>query len=221
MVQKAVMIGWAMTGGQDRAAAVRRVILAAAVRVAPVRKVLAATVTPRLKTGALRRPGRRRMSARPGSRVRPGSLIPNPLVRAPGAEPVRLDAILAGRSTVLTARQPEGGLTDLCDRYGIQLLRVRPETTPGEPAWPCSPGARQPDRWIEVRLAGGELSGPMRALIADPALAVLVRPDRVIAAAAAGCRLPVVPWPIWPHLKARPSASAHATRPDPSGQTGR
>ncbi len=221
MVKKAVMIGWAMTGGQDRAAAVRRVALAAAVRVAPVRDALAATATPRLKTGALRRPARQRMSARPGSRVRPGSLIPNPLVRAPGAEPVRLDAILAGRTTVLTARQPEGALTELCDRYGIQLLRVRPETTPDEPAWPCSSGARQPDRWIEVRLAGGELSGPMRALVADPALAVLVRPDRVIAAAAAGCQPPVVPWPIRPHLKARPSASAHATRPDPAGQTGR
>jgi 3-(3-hydroxy-phenyl)propionate hydroxylase len=221
MVKKAVMIGWAMTGGQDRAAVVRRVALAAAVRVAPVREALAATATPRLKTGALRRPGRRGMSARLGSRVRPGSLIPNPLVRAPGAEPVRLDAILAGRSTVLTARQPEGALTDLCDRYGIQLLRIRPEPTPDEPAWPCSPGARQPDRWIEVRLAGGEPSGTMRALVADPALAVLVRPDHVIAAAAARCRLPVVPWPIRPYLKARPSASANATRPDPAGQTGR
>jgi 3-(3-hydroxy-phenyl)propionate hydroxylase len=198
MVKKAVMIGWAMTGGQDGAAAVRRVALAAAVRVAPVRDALAATATPRLKTGALRGPGRQRMPARPGSWVRPGSLIPNPLVRAPGASPVRLDAILAGRTTVLTARQPEGALTELCDRYGIQLLRVRFETTPDEPAGPCSP-ARQPDRWIEVRLAGGELSGPMRALVANPALAVLVRPDRVIAAAAAGCRPPVVPWPIRPH----------------------
>jgi 3-(3-hydroxy-phenyl)propionate hydroxylase len=205
MVKKAVMIGWAMTGGQDRAAAVRRVALAAAVRVAPVRGALAATATPRLKTGALRRPGRGRMPIRPGPRVRPGSLIPNPLVRAPAATPVRLDAILAGRTTVLTARQPEAALTDLCDRYGIQLLRVRPENTPDEPARRGSPPASRPDHWIEVRLAGGEPSGPMRALIARPGLAILVRPDRVIAAAASGRRLPVVPWPIRPHPWARPS----------------
>ena len=220
MVKKAVMIGWAMTGGQDRAAAVRRVALAAAVRVAPVRGALAATATPRLKTGALRRPGRWRMPVRRGPRVRPGSLIPNPLVRAPAAVPVRLDAILAGRTTVLTARQPEAALTDLCDRYGIQLLRVRPENTPDEPARRGSPPASQPDRWIEVRLAGGEPSGPMRALIARPGLAILVRPDRVIAAAAAGRRLPVVPWPIMA-IRGRVPASAHAICPDPAGQPGR
>ncbi|HSZ43924.1 MAG TPA: bifunctional 3-(3-hydroxy-phenyl)propionate/3-hydroxycinnamic acid hydroxylase, partial [Streptosporangiaceae bacterium] len=220
MVKKAVMIGWAMTGGQDRAAAVRRVALAAAVRVAPVRGALAATATPRLKTGALRRPGRWRMPVRPGPRVRPGSLIPNPLVRVPAAVPVRLDAILAGRTTVLTARQPEATLTDLCDRYGIQLLRVRPENTPDESARRGSPRASQPDRWIEVRLAGGEPSGPMRALIARPGLAILVRPDRVIAAAAAGRRLPVVPWPIMA-TRGRVPASAHAICPDPAGQPGR
>ena len=79
------------------------------------------------------------------------------------------------------------------------------ENTPDEPARRGSPPASQPDHWIEVRLAGGDASGPMRALIARPGLAILVRPDRVIAAAAAGRRLPVVPWPIRPHPWARPS----------------
>ena len=213
------MIGWAMTGGQDRAAAVRRVALAAAVRVAPVRDALAATATPRLKAGALR-PGAGRVPVRPGS-LRPGSLIPNPLVRVPAAAPARLDAVLAGRTTVLTARLPEGALADLCVRYGIQLVRVRAGTAPAEPVRPASAAASQPGRWIEVRLAGGEPSGPMRALVADPALAILVRPDRVIAAVAAGGRLPVVPWPIRPHTEAQPAASAHAVRPDRAGQTSR
>jgi 3-(3-hydroxy-phenyl)propionate hydroxylase len=219
MVKKAVMIGWAMTGGQDRAAAVRRVAIAAAVRVAPVRDALAATATPRLKSGALR-PGSGRVPVRPGSRVRPGSLIPNPLIRLPGAAPVRLDAILAGRTTLLTARQPEGALTHLCDRYGIQLLRVRAGTAPDEHARPCSPAAGQSGRWTEVRLAGSEPTGPMRALVADPALAILVRPDRVIAAAVAGRRLPAVPWPITPHIEAPLAASAHSVRPDRAGQSG-
>jgi 3-(3-hydroxy-phenyl)propionate hydroxylase len=223
MVKKAVMIGWAMTGGQDRAAAVRRVALAAAVRVAPVRNALAATATPRLKTGALR-PAARRVPFLPRFPVRPGGLIPNPLVGMAGAAPVRLNAILAGRTTMLTARQPEGALADLCDRYSIQLLRVRARTAPEEPVRPGSPVAgqpgRKPDRWIEVRLAG-EPPGPIRTLLADPELAILVRPDRVIAAAAARRRLPVVPWPIRPHTGAQPAVSAHAVRPDHAGQTGR
>ena len=221
MVKKAVMIGWAMTGGQDRAAALRRVALAAAVRIAPVRDALAATATPRLKTGALLRPGTGHVPVRRVSRVRPGRLIPNPLVGVSGAAPVRLDAILAGRTTMLTTRQPERALADMCDRYGIQLLRVRPQAAPDEPARLCSPAARQPDRWIEVRLAGGEPSGPMRALVAQPGLAILVRPDRVIAAAATRRRLPVVPWPIRPRPAARPGASVRAIRPDLSGHTGR
>ena len=67
MVKKAVMIGWAMTGGQDRAAAVRRVALAAAVRVAPVREAIASTATPRLKAGALQHG-----AGRPGQAGGPG-----------------------------------------------------------------------------------------------------------------------------------------------------
>ena len=223
MVKKAVMIGWAMTGGQDRAAAVRRVALAAAVRITPVRDVVAATATPRLKAGALQ-PGTGRVPARPGSRVRPGSLIPNPLVCEPGAAPRRLDAILAGRTTVLTARQPEAALADLCDQYGMQLLRIDIGTAPHEPVRPGSPVAghpgRPPDRWIEVRLDGGDLSCPIRALLADPGLAIVVRPDRVIAAAAARRQLPVVPWPIRPHAGARPAASAQTIRPEPAEQAG-
>jgi len=216
MVKKAVMIGWAMTGGQDRAAAVRRVALAAAVRIPPVRDALAATATPRLKVGALQR-GTWRMPGRPGSRVRPGSLIPNPLVLVPGAAPVRLDTLLAGRITMLITREPEAALADLCDRYGIQLLRVRAATAPDDPARPGSPAARQPGRaprrWIEVRLVGGEPTGPMQAMLARPALSVLVRPDRVIAATADGHRLPAVPWPIRPHTTAQPKAIAPGSQP--------
>ena len=52
MVKKAVRVGWAMTGGQDRAAAIRRIALAAAIRSERIRQALASTATPRLKTGA-------------------------------------------------------------------------------------------------------------------------------------------------------------------------
>ena len=52
MVKKAVRVGWAMTGGQDRAAAVRRIALAAAVRSERIRDAIASTATPRLTAGA-------------------------------------------------------------------------------------------------------------------------------------------------------------------------
>ena len=46
MIKKAIRIGWAMTGGQDRAAAVRRIALAAAVRSARARDAIASTADP-------------------------------------------------------------------------------------------------------------------------------------------------------------------------------
>ena len=57
--------------------------------------------------------------------LRPGSLIPNPLVSASGSPPARLDAILAGRAAVLTARQPDAELADHCRRRGMVLVRIR------------------------------------------------------------------------------------------------
>jgi 3-(3-hydroxy-phenyl)propionate hydroxylase len=164
------------------------------------------------------------MPLRPGRRIRPGSLIPNPPVCVPGAGSVRLDAILAGRTTMLTARQPEEALADMSDRYGIQLLRIRSGIAPDEPARSGSPAAREPDRapdrWLDVWLAEGESSGAVQALVADPSLAILVRPDRVIAAVAAGRPLPVVPWSIQPLAGARPAARKHAIVPDPAGSAG-
>jgi 3-(3-hydroxy-phenyl)propionate hydroxylase len=185
MVKKAVRIGWAMTGGQDRAAAVRRAALAAAVRSERIRGALASTATPRLKAGALQ-PGPRRLRPRRRPGPRAGGLIPNPLVRVADGEPVRLDTVLAGRTAVLTARRPEAALQDLCRRHGLRLIRV----SAGSGSGPVPAGAG----WTEARLAGGEPPAVRHALTADPALAVVVRPDRVVAAVAPGRRLPRLPW---------------------------
>jgi 3-(3-hydroxy-phenyl)propionate hydroxylase len=213
MVKKAVMIGWAMTGGQDRAAAVRRVALAAAVRVAPVREVIASTATPRLKAGALQHG-----TGRPGARgIRPGSLIPNPWVRVNGPDLVRLDAVLAGQTAVLTARKPNPALAGFCECYGLALLRIRagfrPEDNPAPLRQSAEGSVRKAD-WTDVWIPAGDPAGPMRALIADPGLSVLVRPDRVIATIATGRRLPEVPWPI------RPPASPLHTDADPAPRPG-
>jgi hypothetical protein len=125
--------------------------------------------------------------------------------------PVRLDAILAGQAAVLTARRPEAALVDLCKRYGLLLLRIRAAAGPDE----------APRDWIDVRLTGkGQPSDVLHALTADPGLAIIVRPDRVVAAVAVRCRPPEVPWSIRPHSSAQSAADATPSRTDPAVQAG-
>jgi 3-(3-hydroxy-phenyl)propionate hydroxylase len=226
LIKKAVRVGWAMTGGQDRAAAVRRIALAAAVRSDRICQAMGSTATPRLKAGALQHSSRRFLLSGIPAALRPGSLVPNPLVSAGDGPPVRLDAILAGRTAVLTARRPDPALTDFCRRHGLVLVRIAstPGTdTPGGPATPDNAG------WTEVRLADGAPSAGMRALTADQGLSVIVRPDRVIAATGTSYRLPQLPWyipataetgrPAMAPLLAHPDpvGSLPATNPDPAG----
>src|SRR6185437_12522571 len=124
LVKKAVRVGWAMTGGQDRAAAVRRIALAAAVRSDRICQAIGSTSTPRLKAGALQPSPRRLLPSRIPPALRAGGLIPNPLVSVGDGPPVRLDAILAGRPAVLTARRPDAGLAAFCRRHGLVLARI-------------------------------------------------------------------------------------------------
>jgi 3-(3-hydroxy-phenyl)propionate hydroxylase len=208
MINKAVRVGWAMTGGQDRAAAVRRIALAAAVRSTRVCEAIASTATPRLKTGALQHRPRPLRSRTPVT-MRPGALIANPLVSivagmppgdgvsAADDTPARLDAVLRGRTTVLTARQPDPGLIDLCRRHGLLLVKI---SAPAMAAAGCAPAAA-PDRqtasdWVEVRLDDSSGAGCFQALTASRELTIIVRPDRVIAAVATRSQLPCLPWSI-------------------------
>jgi 3-(3-hydroxy-phenyl)propionate hydroxylase len=192
LVKKAVRVGWAMTGGQDRAAAVRRIALAAAVRSDRICQAMGSTATPRLKAGALQPSPRRFLPSGIPPALRAGGLIPNPLVSAGDGPPARLDAIVAGRPAVLTARRPDAGLAGFCRRHGLVLVRI---SAPGT-GTPPGPGAQQDAGWIDVRLAGDTAPAGLRALAADPALTVLVRPDRVIADVGTGSRLPRLPWSI-------------------------
>ena len=214
MVRKAVRVGWAMTGGQDRAAAVRRIALAAAVRSEHVRQAMASTATPRLKAGALH-PAPRLLPFGIPAALRPGGLIPNPLVSAGDGPPARLDTVLAGRAAVLTARRPGPALAGFCRRHGLVLIRITSAPANGDRV---PPGTEEDGGWVDIRLASAGQPGALRALISRPALAVIVRPDRVIAAAGTRSRLPRLPWHV-PAAAARGHAAAPhpLAHPDPAG----
>jgi 3-(3-hydroxy-phenyl)propionate hydroxylase len=193
-----------MTGGQDRAAAVRRIALAAAVRSDRVCELIASTATPRLKTGALQqRPPLLR--PRTPATVRPGGLIANPLVSiragmpmgdgasAGEGAPVRLDAVLGGRTAVLTTGQPSAELVDLCRRHRLLLVKIS-DTAGSAPR--ATAGARAAGGWAEVCLDDGSGGACFQALTRGRELTIIVRPDRVIAAVATRGRLPRLPWSV-------------------------
>jgi len=215
MVKKAVRVGWAMTGGQDRAAAIRRVALAGAVRSARLRDAMASTATPRLKTGALQHTSRRPLLAGVPAALRPGALIPNPLVTTGGGTTVRLDTILAGRAAVLTARRPGARLTGFCRRNGLVLVQIS-NTTPSTGNL-GRPGANPATGYTEVRLAADQQAAGLQIVAANPALTVIVRPDRVIAAVERRPRLPRLPWLIPdPGLPTRPARAHSPGQADPA-----
>ena len=210
LIDKAVRVGWAMTGGQDRAAAIRRIVLAAAVRSDRVSAFMGSTATPRLKAGALQRLRRFLPSGIPAA-LRIGGLIANPLVSAGDGPPVRLDAILAGRTAVLTTRRPGADLEEFCSRHGLALLRIG--SSPGT----GTPGADPDADWTGVRLADDRWPACLQALTADPALTVIVRPDRVIAAVEPECRLPRLPWTApATATPAYPAPARPTSRPSPA-----
>jgi hypothetical protein len=183
---------------------------------------MGSTATPRLKAGALQRPPRRMLPSGIPAALRIGGLIPNPLVSAGDGPPVRLDAILAGRTAVLTARRPDAGLVDFCRRHRLVLVRISSSYAAGTPGRPAAdPGAG----WIDVRLASEQRAAGLRALAvleSNPALTVVVRPDRVVAAVEPRCRLPRLPWPIpatagrGSPVTAHPPAHPDHARPLPS-----
>jgi hypothetical protein len=107
--------------------------------------------------------------------------------------PVRLDAVLRGRTAVLTAGQPSAELVDLCRRHRLLLVKVSdaPRPAPGAAAGaPAAAGS------AEVCLDDDGGAGCLQALTGGPGLTVVVRPDRVIAAVATRGRLPRLPWSV-------------------------
>ena len=131
MINKAIRIGWAMTGGQDRAAAVRRIALAAAVRSDRACEAIASTATPRLKTGALQQRPPLLRSRTPAT-MRPGGLIANPLVSIHADVPTG-DGASAGEGAPGPAGCGAEGTHGCADRGAAQRGTGGPVPPPPSP----------------------------------------------------------------------------------------
>ncbi|MGX1372629.1 3-(3-hydroxy-phenyl)propionate hydroxylase [Streptomyces canus] len=115
VIRLAVAMGWAMTGGQDSAAAVRRRLLAAACRIPGLTEAAGRDLSPRLTAGPLvRRRTRRGLG---------GTHCPQPWVRVDGRR-ARLDELLGDSFAVLTAAEPWPSLRALAHALGVRVITV-------------------------------------------------------------------------------------------------
>ncbi|MCF1596078.1 bifunctional 3-(3-hydroxy-phenyl)propionate/3-hydroxycinnamic acid hydroxylase MhpA [Streptomyces muensis] len=115
VIQLAVVMGWAMTGGQDGAAAIRRRVLSAACRIPGLTAAAGRGLSPPLTAGPLVRRGVRRSLA--------GTHCPQPWV-SPDARRTRLDELLGDSFTILTAAEPWPSLDALARGLGVRALQV-------------------------------------------------------------------------------------------------
>ncbi|MFD5537544.1 bifunctional 3-(3-hydroxy-phenyl)propionate/3-hydroxycinnamic acid hydroxylase [Streptomyces sp. NPDC127079] len=115
VVRLAVAMGWAMTGGQDSAAAIRRRALAAACRIPGLTELAGRDLSPPLTAGPLvRRSVRRRLA---------GTHCPQPWVSVAGRR-TRLDEALGDSFAVLTATEPGPSLTAVAHSLGVHAVPV-------------------------------------------------------------------------------------------------
>ena len=170
LIRLAVLAGWAMTGGQDRAAVLRRAVLAAGCRVPGVTGLILDNTSPRLVAGPLVR----RLSARqrwpswrrvwPGHELA-GTLCPQPWVLF-GGRRRRLDDVLGLSFVVLTTGSVESESGDdelraLAARFDARVITV---DDAGLARWLARSGVRavlvRPDRIVQLSVpAGGGYGG--------------------------------------------------------------
>ncbi|GGM99956.1 bifunctional 3-(3-hydroxy-phenyl)propionate/3-hydroxycinnamic acid hydroxylase MhpA [Streptomyces fuscichromogenes] len=115
VVRLAVVMGWAMTGGQDGAAATRRRVLAALCRVPGLTELAGRDLGRPLTAGPLVRRGLRRSLA--------GAMCPQPWVSVDGRRS-RLDELLGDSFTILTGAEPSPALSALARGLGVRTVPV-------------------------------------------------------------------------------------------------
>ncbi|MFI1769929.1 bifunctional 3-(3-hydroxy-phenyl)propionate/3-hydroxycinnamic acid hydroxylase [Streptomyces sp. NPDC020800] len=118
VIRLAVAIGWAMTGGQDRGAALRRAVVGAACRVPGVTTAVSRDLSPALTAGPLvpRRPG-------PIGRGLTGTFCPQPWVIVDGRR-TRLDDVLGDSFALLTAVPPTPHMTAVTTALDAATIHV-------------------------------------------------------------------------------------------------
>jgi 3-(3-hydroxy-phenyl)propionate hydroxylase len=181
LIRLAIVAGWAMTGGQDRAATIRRLSLAAGCRIPGVTGLILKTTSPRLGAGPLVR----RLS--PSERVtRPdpdlaGTLCPQPWVwLGAGGEPggagrrhrLRLDDVLGASFALLVDGPVDAQSAALAERLDARLVQLCVSNAPARPGAPIMIEAPELRRWM----AGSRVR------------TVLLRPDRVVLATSPSAR---------------------------------
>jgi 3-(3-hydroxy-phenyl)propionate hydroxylase len=112
VIRLAVAMGWAMTGGQDRAAALRRFLFARMVRFPRMKTAMLRSVAPRLRRGPLVAGP----ALSPRRRGLAGTLMPQPLLTVDGTGQ-RLDD-LVGPGFAIVTRDP---LSPALDRLATAL----------------------------------------------------------------------------------------------------
>ncbi|MBK3572689.1 bifunctional 3-(3-hydroxy-phenyl)propionate/3-hydroxycinnamic acid hydroxylase [Streptomyces sp. MBT65] len=113
LIRLAVATGWAMTGGQDRAAALRRTAIAAACRIPGVTSRAGRDLGRPLAAGPLTRRGRLG-----------GTSCPQPRVTTRDGQHLRLDDVLGDSFAVLTAVPLSPALRALTDGLGARVVDV-------------------------------------------------------------------------------------------------
>ncbi|MGW0909530.1 bifunctional 3-(3-hydroxy-phenyl)propionate/3-hydroxycinnamic acid hydroxylase MhpA [Streptomyces sp. NPDC002853] len=115
VIRLAVAMGWAMTGGQDGTAAMRRTLLAAACRIPGLTAAAGRDLSPSLTAGPLVRRRTRKGLV--------GTHCPQPWVGL-GVRRSRLDELLGDTFTVLTAADPWPSLRALARGLGVPAIPV-------------------------------------------------------------------------------------------------
>ncbi|MFF7190322.1 bifunctional 3-(3-hydroxy-phenyl)propionate/3-hydroxycinnamic acid hydroxylase [Streptomyces sp. NPDC008222] len=118
VIRVAVAVGWAMTGGQDRGAALRRAVVGAACRIPGVTAAVSGDLSPALTAGPLirRRP-------RLTGRVLAGTFCPQPWIERNGRR-MRLDDVLGTSFAVLTTAPPTPQVTAVATALGAPTFHA-------------------------------------------------------------------------------------------------
>ncbi|MEV5801657.1 bifunctional 3-(3-hydroxy-phenyl)propionate/3-hydroxycinnamic acid hydroxylase [Streptomyces collinus] len=118
VIRLAVAVGWAMTGGQDRGAALRRAVVGAACRLPGVTAAVSRDLSPALRAGPLVR-------RRPGfvGRGLTGTICPQPWVIVDGKR-MRLDDVLGDSFALLTAVPPTAHMAAVATALDAATLHV-------------------------------------------------------------------------------------------------